>query len=81
VTGQIKGIGGVDEDVVYRDEDAGPELDRLGGGVIRVDGGTAAADVRRAIKDCDIERDGGRVGEFAEMVCRRGSGGTGAYVL
>lgn len=59
LTGQIEGVGGVDEDVVYGHEDAGAELDGLGGRVVRVDGRAAAANVRRAVKDGDIKRDGG----------------------
>lgn len=59
LTGQIEGVGGIDKNVVYGDEDASAELDRLGEGVISVNGRATAANVSGAVKDGDIKRDGG----------------------
>lgn len=59
----------IDEIVVYGDEDGGAELDGLGGEVVGVYGGCAAAYVRVAFIYCDVEGDAGVEGRVAEVVC------------
>ena len=77
-SGEIEFSDGRLENLVYGDEDGGAELDGIGRVIIRADGGAAAADVRIAIVEGDMEGNGGVISILAKMVGSGCSGSTGA---
>ena len=67
-SGEVEVPGGVEEDLVRCHEDAGAEFDGLGGVVVDVDGGGAAADVGVAVEEGDVDREACFPGEVGEVV-------------